>query len=629
MRQPTERTRARQRFDAVLAGLAEPAPVPARPGWAGPGASYPDGCLHDLVAARAARTPEATAAEAADGEFLTYAALDARADRIALGLRGRGVRPGHRVAVALPPALDLVAALLGILRSGAAYVPLDADDPADRLAYVLADARPTAVLTTADTALPGDTPRWTVDDLLTGPVGTGPAATPDDPAYVIYTSGSTGRPKGVVVPHRAIVNRICSLNSLYVLAPDDRVLQKAHIGFDVSVEEIFRPLAEGATVVLARPGGRRDPAYLAATVRDRRITTVDFVPSMLAAFLREPAAAECADLRRVQCGGEAMPVDLPCRVAETLGVPLYNLYGPTEAAVDVTQWLCADDPDAARVPIGRPVPNTRAYVLDADLGPVPTGVIGELYVAGTQLADGYLGRPALTAERFVADPYGPPGERMYRTGDLAAWLPGGMLDLVGRADDQVKVRGFRVELGEVEAVLRRLPGVVDAAVAATADPGGDRRLVAYLVGGPAPATVRRHVAALLPEHMVPGAVLALPALPRLPNGKVDRAALPEPDVRGTTTGRAPRDPGEEALCRLYSEVLSVASIGVEDSFFDLGGHSLLAARLISRVRSVLGVELTIQTVFEAPSVAGLATRLGNAEKARPTVRRRATPEEAL
>ncbi|MBB5867083.1 amino acid adenylation domain-containing protein [Allocatelliglobosispora scoriae] len=676
---------ARQRWDAVLAGVAEPVCEPARHPAEHQGTviDYPPATLVDLVTDQARRTPGAIAVDAADAR-LTYADLVARSERIAAGLRSRGVGPGDLIGVELPSSAELITVLLGILAAGAAYLPLDAADPAERTAYILTDAAPVAVIATGPVA--GATV-WRLDDLLPGSSaeraravwteepgssaeraravwteepgsfaeraraawteersdegrrrieGARSEATQQQSeatrqhhtAYVIYTSGSTGRPKGVVVPHRAIVNRIRTLRELYPLDASDRVLQKAHIGFDVSLEEIFRPLAEGATVVPAKPGGRRDPAYLARVIRDERITLADFVPSMLEAFLREPGAAECTTLRRIQCGGEAMPADLPQRVADVLGVPLYNMYGPTETAVDATQWLVGTGTQP-RIPIGLPVPNMRAYVLDTDLRPVADGGTGELYLAGAQLADGYLRRPALTAQRFTADPFGPPGSRMYRTGDLATWLPGGVLDLVGRADDQVKIRGFRVELGEVETVLRRLPGVTDTVVVLREDRPGDRRLVAYTTGTADPADTRRAAAAHLPEHMVPAAVVAMGALPTLPNGKTDRAALPAPELRAAA-GRLPTGDDEQTLARLFAEVLGLPDtepFGAETSFFDLGGHSLLAARLISRVRSVFSVELPIQTVFETPTVAGLAQWLGHAEKARPTLRRRTAQKE--
>ncbi|PLW73349.1 non-ribosomal peptide synthetase, partial [Streptomyces sp. DJ] len=308
------------------------------------------------------------------------------------------------------------------------------------------------------------------------------ALTPHHPAYVIYTSGSTGRPKGVVVPHGAIDNRLRWMQAEYGLAGDDRVLQKTPSGFDVSVWEFFWPLREGATLVLARPDGHRDPAHLARTVREQAVTTVHFVPSMLQLFLAEPAAAGCTGLRRVFCSGEALPPETVGRFHEVLGgkVPLHNLYGPTEAAVDVTHQPCPPDGphrDGGPVPIGRPVWNTRLYVLDAALQPVPEGVTGELYLAGHQLATGYLGRPALTASRFVADPFGPPGSRMYRTGDLARWRPDGAVEYLGRTDHQVKLRGLRIELGEIEAALARDPAVAAAAVLVREDRPGDRRLV--------------------------------------------------------------------------------------------------------------------------------------------------------
>lgn len=587
-------------------------------------------CLPDLVRAQAARTPEATAVESQAG-VLTYASLIARADRLAAGLRERGVRRGQIVGVCAQPALDLVVALLGTLAAGATYAPLDCDDPPARIAFLLDDARPVAVVTDAYAAnrLPAGTRCWDIADLeaSAGQSDEGSAPRPEDGAYIIYTSGSTGRPKGVLVPHRAIAHRIAMMQRLYRLDATDRVLQKAHIAFDVSVEEIFRPLIEGATVVLARPGGRRDPAYLAATIRDARITTADFVPSMLDAVLREPAARHCSALRRVQCGGEAMAPDLPARVTATFGTPLYNMYGPTEAAVEVTQWQCAPS-TIGRVPIGRPVPGMRVYLLDEHLQPVSVGEVGELYVAGIQLAHGYLNRPGLTAQAFTADPFGPPGERMYRTGDLAIWLDDGVLDMVGRADEQVKIRGFRVEPGEVAAVIRGLDGVTDAVVMAGADPGGDRRLHAYVVGTASSTAVRRHVAVHLPEHMVPATVTRIAVIPVLPNGKIDKASLPKPEIFSADAGRAPEGAEEEALVRMFGEVLGIASVPVDQSFFDLGGHSLLAARLISRVRAVLGLELSIQTVFETPTVAGLAAQLRNADKARPTPRRRIAPEEA-
>ncbi|MET8395208.1 amino acid adenylation domain-containing protein, partial [Streptomyces anthocyanicus] len=466
-------------------------------GWNDTAHEVPETTLPELFAARAARTPghEALVYE---GTSLTYAELDARAERLAGALTARGAGPERFVAVAVERSAELVVALLAVLKSGAAYVPVDPGYPADRIAHILRDAGAMLVLTTWDTAerLPGDgTPRLLLDEPAAAgttaagapaPPGTLPRAlpAPGHPAYVIYTSGSTGRPKGVVISHRAIVNRLAWMQDTYGLEPSDRVLQKTPSGFDVSVWEFFWPLVQGATLVVARPGGHTDPAYLAGTVRREGVTTLHFVPSMLDVFLREPAAAAlggATPVRRVFCSGEALPAELRARFRAVSDVPLHNLYGPTEAAVDVTYWPCAEDTGDGPVPIGRPVWNTRMYVLDAALRPVPAGVPGELYIAGVQLARGYLGRPALSAERFTADPHGAPGSRMYRTGDLARWNHDGSLDYLGRADHQVKLRGFRIELGEIEAALVRQPEIAQAAVVLREDRPGDQRLVAYTV----------------------------------------------------------------------------------------------------------------------------------------------------
>ncbi|TDB82540.1 amino acid adenylation domain-containing protein [Micromonospora sp. KC721] len=585
----------------------------------GTAAAVPDTTLTTLLAEQAARTPDATAV-VADGVRLTYAQLHDRAGRVAALLAAHGVGPGGVVGVALPRSADLVVALVAVLRAGAAYLPLDPDYPADRLALMVADARPAALLTDTATraALPVDaTAVLALDSAVLPEAAPGcPGVRPADPAYVIYTSGSTGRPKGVVVSHRAIVNRLLWTQDEYGLTPDDRVLQKTPSSFDVSVWEFFWPLIVGATLVVARPGGHRDPRYLAGLVQRERVTTVHFVPSMLRAFLAEPQAAACTGLTRVLCSGEALSVDLAEAFHDRYGgaVELHNLYGPTEAAVDVTAWPCP--PGAATVPIGRPVWNTALYVLDAALRPVPAGTPGELYLAGRQLADGYLGRPALTAERFVADPFGPPGTRMYRTGDLVRRTAGGAVEYLGRTDTQVKIRGFRVEPGEVEAALLGLPGVRAAAVVARPELG----LVGYVVGEALdPAGVRQDLATTLPAHLVPATVVVLDALPATPSGKLDRAALPAPTRQPADASRRPRTPAEELLCELFAEVLGVETVGIDDDFFALGGHSLLATRLASRVRTVFGAELALRTVFDEPTVAALATRL-DARDTRPVLR---------
>ncbi|GGK77143.1 non-ribosomal peptide synthetase [Mangrovihabitans endophyticus] len=553
-----------------------------------------DRTLTDLLEQQAARTPDAIAVRA-EGAELTYAHLHERADRLARWLTARGARPGALVAVALPRGVDLMVALLGVLKSGAAYLPLDLSYPAQRREFMVGDARPVQVLD----ALP---------DLREVPDVATVAAGPGDAAYAIYTSGSTGRPKGVLVPHRAIVNRLLWMQDRYRLTAADRVLQKTPSGFDVSVWEFFWPLLTGATLVTAEPQGHKDPAYLADLIAREGIGTVHFVPSMLRVFLAEPSAARTAGvLRRVICSGEELPEDLAREFHRVVGARLHNLYGPTEAAVDVTAWECAPGDPPGPVPIGRPVWNTRIYLLDPGGRPVPPGVAGELHIAGIQVASGYLRRPELTAERFVADPWGGPGDRMYRTGDLARWRPDGAIEFLGRMDGQVKIRGFRVELGEIEAVLAGHPRVRRAAVALA---GG--RICAYVVGELEPEHCRAYLSTMLPEHMVPAAVVALDDLPLTPSGKLDRRALPAPAPR--TSGAAPRTPAQAAIAGLVAQVLGVAPPGPDDNFFDLGGHSLLAATLVRRIREELGTSLPLAAVFAAPTPAGLAARLHTARQ---------------
>ncbi|QKW29935.1 amino acid adenylation domain-containing protein [Streptomyces seoulensis] len=572
------------------------------------------------IEAQAARTPEATALVHGDTR-LTYRELDERANRLAHHLQSLGARPGAVVAVSVPRSAELVVALLAVLKAGAAYLPLDPDYPAQRLAYMLQDAAPVCAITDRAGRLPEDTGVPLVDlgtlDVSGRPwVNPARALTPAHPAYVIYTSGSTGRPKGVVVPHSAIDNRLRWMQHAYGLTGQDRVLQKTPSSFDVSVWEFFWPLREGATLVVAEPGAHKDPARLARLIREQAVTTCHFVPSMLQVFLAEPAAADCAGpLRRVFCSGEALPRESAHVFARTLpGVALHNLYGPTEAAVDVTYHAC--DPDGSGpVPIGRPVWNTRLYVLDAARRPCPPGVPGELYLAGRQLADGYLGRPELTAERFVTDPFGAPGSRMYRTGDVARWTEHGEVEYLGRTDHQVKLRGQRIELGEIEAALAAQDGVDGACALVREDRPGEQLLVGYVTGGADPAAVRAGVARELPEHMVPSAVVALTAFPLGPSGKLERRELPPPVFAGSGRGREPADAREAALTRIFAAVLGLEHVGPDDTFFDLGGTSLLAVRLVARVREEFGAELTIGSLFEAPTPAALAARLATAAPA--------------
>jgi amino acid adenylation domain-containing protein/non-ribosomal peptide synthase protein (TIGR01720 family) len=605
----------------------------------------PAGTLPGLFEAQAAATPQATAV--VDGtRSWSYAELDAAANRIASYLAGRGTGPEQLVAVAVNRSAELVAVLLGVLKAGAAYLPVDPGYPAARIAFMLADARPALVVCTTATAVAlsggddGDAvPRVVLDDpQVAAAIAAGPdrldadragLPRPGHPAYVIYTSGSTGTPKGVVVAHGGVVNRLLWMQAEYGLAADDRVLQKTPAGFDVSVWEFFWPLVTGAGLVMARPGGHQDPAYLAEVIEQQHITTVHFVPSMLAVFTDEVGPGRCAGLRRVIASGEALPAELATRFRDRLDVPLHNLYGPTEATVDVTFWPCPPR-ITGPVPIGRPIWNTRLYVLDEFLAPVPPGVAGELYLAGAGLARGYLGRPGLTAERFVACPF-TAGERMYRTGDLARWTPDGQLVFVGRADGQVKIRGFRVETGEIEAVLAADLGVGQAVVIAREDGRGGQRLAAYVTPAPGSgrvdvAALRERAADLLPDYLVPAAFVVLDALPLTPNGKLDRAALPAPDFRGTAAWREPRTAAEEIVCSLFAEVLGRDQVGPEDSFFELGGDSLLAMRLIARVRAVLDAEVSIRDFFAAPSAAGAASLAASSQAPRAALVARPRPD---
>ncbi|MFF3334794.1 amino acid adenylation domain-containing protein, partial [Streptomyces sp. NPDC002888] len=474
--------------------------------------------LPGLFEAQVALTPDAVAV-VFEGEEVSYAELDARANRLARLLAGRGVGPGSVVGVCLERGVELVVALLAVVKAGAAYLPMDPEYPAERLGYVVETAGVSVVVTTGGHAevLPAGVAGVLVEDPALADLDGGALGVviePQDAAYVIFTSGSTGRPKGVVVAHEGIVNRLAWMQSRYELGFEDRVVQKTPFGFDVSVWEFFWPLSVGAALVVARAGGHRDPEYLASLISGQGVTTAHFVPSMLEAFLAEPSAARCVSLRRVVCSGEALSPVVADRFFEVFdGVELHNLYGPTEASVDVTAWRCERGSGSGVVPIGGPVANTRLYVLDEYLQPVAPGAAGELYLAGVQLARGYVSRPGLTAERFVANPF-EPGRRMYRTGDVARWTADGVVEYLGRADEQVKIRGFRIEPGEIQAVVAAHARVAQAAVVAREDVPGDKRLVAYVVaeGGNAselPEDVRQFVSSRLPEYMVPSAVVVL------------------------------------------------------------------------------------------------------------------------
>jgi enterobactin synthetase component F len=566
--------------------------------------------LAALIDAALKHDPDAAALETAD-EVLSRGEVDGRSLALAQQLAARAIGRGDIVAVALPRSGDLVLALLAILRTGAAYLPLDLGHPPERIATILASARPRLVVTTGDAAdtLPAGTPVLRLDP----PAAEAPDAQlaspePDDAAYVIYTSGSTGMPKGVVVTHDAIVNRLKWMQAHYGIGPGDRILQKTPATFDVSVWEFFLPFLSGATLVVAPHEAHKDPERLAAVIRRHGVNVAHFVPSMLSAFLSEPSSAGL-DLRLVFCSGEELPAATRDRFHTRFRAELHNLYGPTEAAVDVTYWPAGRDDRSVPVPIGFPVWNTAMYVLDGGLRPVPVGVAGDLYLAGRQLAREYLGRPDLTAERFIPDPFNPRA-RMYRTGDIAQRRPDGALVYLGRSDHQIKIRGLRIELGEIEAVLAAVPGVAQVAVLAREDRPGDQRLVAYVVpAGLEVAALRAQAAALLPDYMVPSAFVTLDALPVTANGKLDRKALPAPDF-SPAEGRAPETATERRLAALYADVLGLDhTFGADDDFFDLGGHSLLAAELMLRLRTEWRRNIGLGALFEHSTVVRLAAFL--------------------
>ncbi|WEV24180.1 amino acid adenylation domain-containing protein [Streptomyces sp. 71268] len=599
--------------------------------WNDTAAEVAPATVPQALADAAARTPDAPAV-IADDATLSHRELYEQAAQLAHALARRGAGPDRVVAVLLPRSARSVLAAHAVQHAGAAYLPLDPAHPAGRLAALLADTAPAVVLADAATAatlaaaLPAPGARTVLldDPALVAEVAgnptTPPAAThpphPLNTAYVLHTSGSTGRPKAVAVPHRALVNRLVWNQRRFPLGPGDRMLHKAAPGFDVSVWEQFGPPLGGAALVVARPDGHLDPAYLAETIRTRRITAAHFVPSMLALFAAEPAAADLGGLRWVFSGGEALPGQLADAWYRDRDAALINQYGPTEAAVDVTARR-AEPGWPGTVPLGAPGDNTRAYVLDAALRPVPVGVVGELYLAGAQLARGYLGEPVRTAERFVADPFGPPGTRLYRTGDLARWNAAGELEFAGRADDQVKLRGVRIEPAEVRAALLAHPAVADAAVIVRDDPPGAARLVGYVTpaGGPAgsgdPATIDtaallRHAATLLPPALVPADLVVLDAFPLTSSGKLDRGALPAPPRPAEPGAPArPSTDAERVLAELVATLLGRDDVGANDSFFALGGDSISSIQLVSAARRA-GLVITPRQVFEHRTVAALA-----------------------
>jgi amino acid adenylation domain-containing protein len=585
--------------------------------WNATGRDFRDQRLDELFEAQVERTPDAIAVRFEDAQ-LSYRELDARANQYAHRLRSLGVGPDVLVPLFVDRSLELLAAILGILKAGGAYVPLDPEYPADRLAVMLADCAPPVIVSEARLAgrLPPGT--WRIVDLDAGldtPRGRlARTGTPADLAYGIYTSGSTGIPKCALVTHRGVANLLSWMQETYRLDETDRVLHKSPLVFDASIRELFWPLVAGARVVVARPDGHKDVGYVLDVIRAEQITTINFVPSLLELFVEEPALAECTSLKRVISGGEALADDVRVRFYARSSAALYNHYGPTETTVTSVFWPCPRETTDRTLPIGRPIANTRLYVLDGKQQPVPVGVPGELYIGGAGLARGYLNRPELTAERFVLDPF-TPGDRLYRTGDIVRYRADGALEYLGRTDHQVKLRGFRIELGEIEAALREHPAIRDSVVLVREDVPGQKHLVAYVVGTPELDALRLLMQARLPEYMIPSSVVVLDAMPLMVNGKVDRKALPAPTRAASTEARvAPRNPTEERIAAIWREVLGVEQLGVRDDFFELGGHSLLAMQVVARIRKTLVGDIPPRILLQAKTIEDQARQLARQDR---------------
>jgi amino acid adenylation domain-containing protein len=572
---------------------------------------------------------------------VSYIELDRRSSKIARYLGMSGVGRGDVVAIISDRSTEVFDYILAIMKVGAAYLPIDPNSPASRIEYILKTCAPKLAVTWRSHGLKIGSEANVLDaedSIFRQRISEQPDRDLSDeekgifdgsqfPAYVIFTSGSTGKPKGVVVAHEALANRLAWMLDEYDMDESDCVIQKTPLTFDVSVWELFLALISGGSIYVLPPKLHVDATAIREAVGERRITTIHFVPSMLSAFLGELENLNGTALKRVFCSGEALSGELVRRYHQRSNVALHNLYGPTEAAIDVTYWACSDAHENIAIPIGKPIWNTHVLVLNDDFHIAPVGAVGEIYISGVCLALGYHGQPGLTAERFVANPYGPAGSRMYRTGDLGRWRPDGAIEFLGRIDDQVKIRGFRIEPAEIELVLSRHADVKQTAVIAREDAPGQRQLVGYVVPASGKdvdtAQLRSLVAEHLPDYMVPAAIVVLDKLPLTSNGKLDRKALPAPDFTSRSS-RGPRNPREEILVNLFAEVLNLEHVGIDDNFFDLGGHSLLAIRLIGKIRAALRVELPIRTLFEAPTIASLIDRLNDGGAIRPQLRRRYT-----
>lgn len=581
----------------------------------------PNSCLFELFEAQADLTPQAAAVIFGEQQ-LSYEQLDREANQLAHYLRKRGVGPDTLVGIYLERSLEMVVSLLGVLKAGGAYVPLDLDYPRERVALMIEDAAIKLVLTQQHLAQDlGEQKIGTVCldadwDSIALESDKRPAldVVPDNLAYVIYTSGSTGRPKGVMISHRAICNHMLWMQMTFPLTSADRVLQRTSFSFDASVWEFYAPLLAGAKLVVAPLNAHRDSAETIRAITKHQITTLQLVPSLLRVLIEEQELEKCVSLKRVYCGGEALPRELYVRLSARLPTTLCNLYGPTEAAIDASFFSC-DGSGGEFVPIGRPVANMQMYVLDRNLQLVPAGVPGELHIGGIGLARGYVNRPDLTSERFIPNPFSTaPGVRLYQTGDRVRYLPDGRLEYLGRLDKQVKLRGYRVEPAEIEAVLARHDSVREAVVLANDAGAKGKQLVAYVVAHTDSILkvdeLRAYLKEKLPDYMVPASFVLLEALPLLPNGKIDFEALVAGDGLSTAGGTDyvdPCSPLEERLAAIYRDVLGTKSVGVEDNFFsDLGGHSLLATQLVSRLRKTFNLDVPLRVIFEAPTIARLA-----------------------
>ncbi|WP_156685576.1 non-ribosomal peptide synthetase [Mycobacterium sp. Marseille-P9652] len=573
----------------------------------GPRFDTPATTLPGLVTKRAALTPDAVAV-VYEGRHYTYREINEESNRLARWLIERGVGTEDRVAVLLDKSPELVITALGVLKAGAVYLPVDPTYPEDRLTFILDDAQAKLVVREPVTGLAGYSGADPGEDELIRPLR------PDNTAYLIYTSGSTGLPKGVPVPHKPIAEYFVWFGDAYQVDETDRLLQVASPGFDVSIAEIFGLLICGGRLVIPRPDGLRDIGYLTDLLQREGITSMHFVPSLLGLFLSLPGVNQWRTLRRVPVGGEALPGEVADKFNATFDALLYNFYGPTETVVNATSYQVEGAQGTRIVPIGRPKINTQIHLLDDALQPVPAGVIGEIYIGGTHMAHGYHRRPALTTERFVADPF-TPGGRLYRSGDLARRNADGDIEFVGRADEQVKIRGFRIELGEIAAAISVDPSVGQAVVVAADLPGLGKSLVGYVTpaeGGPDTVDVdriRARVAVALPDYMTPAAYVALDEIPITAHGKIDRKALPQPEIAAATEYREPTTESERAVAGLFSALLGHERVGADDSFFDLGGHSLVATKLIAAIRSECGVEVGIRDIFELATVARIAERV--------------------